>query len=68
MKQGGISLFSVYPSLAAALRTFYPEYDWENSRFVEAGHTPPGHWQKDANLLAALERAEKQIGVQKVRG
>jgi len=65
-EKGGKQLFYYYPSLELALRSIYPENPWQSSQFVAAKRVPQFHWQNDTNIMEALERAEKQMGIEKV--
>jgi len=65
-KRGG-TLFYYYPSLEAALRAIYPNYQWQTVAFLEAGSKIWGFWKNENKLLEALDWAEKKIGIQKVK-
>ena len=64
---GGRGLFMYYNSLEAALRSIYPDVEWDSSKFAAAGRTPVGHWKDANNLKHALDRAEEKLGITKVR-
>ena len=66
INQGGRELFGRYTSLHKALNALYPDFPWQLSRFCEVGRAPRGFLQDTNNLLDALERAERKIGVKKV--
>jgi len=48
------------------LKTLYPEYVWNDAKFVSAGAAPRGHWQEDSNLMVSLEAAEQKLGMKEV--
>jgi len=66
INQGGRELFGRYTSLHKALNALYPDFPWQLSRFCEVRRAPRGFLQDTNNLLDALERAERKIGVKKV--
>mgnify|MGYP001077762452 FL=1 len=53
-------------TLPQVLARVYPEYSWDCDKFIENGRIPFKHWQNNANLLRALDRAEKKLGIEKV--
>lgn len=60
-------LWKHFASLVDLLRTVYPEYDWDPSRFRALSRkAPAGHWDEKANIMKALEKAEQHMGIQKV--
>lgn len=66
-QKGGEGLFYHFPSLEEALRVLYSDYPWESTRFVERKSSGPlKYWHNQSNLLKALERAEKRMGIQQV--
>jgi len=52
-------------SLHEILAKVYPEVEWDPSRFAEVSGVPVRYWQ-DHNLLLALGKVEKQLGITQV--
>jgi len=65
VQQGGSGLIKRVSSMEEIMRNVYPDYDWQSSKFYQ-GLVPKDYWRDERNLLLALERAEQQIGIQKV--
>ena len=66
MDAGGSSLFLFYPSLLAALKAVYPEYNWDASRFSRRPPTAAGQWQTVEYQRKFLEGIQEQLGVTQV--
>ena len=64
--KGGKVLFKLHGSLHKALRAAYPEYPWRSDRFAIRERTPKAHLNSNSQLMAALDKAEKQLGIQQV--
>ena len=62
-ENGGDPLFDYYPSLYAVLKTHYPDYPWDGTKFQAV---PAGYWKDKENLMKALELAETKMGITKV--
>jgi len=58
-------LLQYHPSLPDLLRSFYPDFDWQTSKFVEASGSPQRK-RNNHRLLKALDRAELDLGLTKV--
>ena len=55
--------------MSDVLSTFYPDYPWQATRFVDSSgrkHYGSGQWQNKTNLMKALSRAEKTLMIEKV--
>ena len=68
VKAGGASLFLVYPSIVKALRTVYPHFDWDSSKFRPSINSDASDekWQPSdyqRNFLAVIKDS---IGVKEV--
>ena len=63
---GGKPLFYCYSSLAELLAAVYPDYPWQVSKFLEAKTRPRNYFKDHSNFMAALEKAEEQLGILKV--
>ena len=48
------------------MRAAYPEYPWRSDRFAIRERTPKAHLNSNSQLMAALDKAEKQLGIQQV--
>ena len=60
-------IFALYPSLAAALKTLYPDFPWNTSQFWESKNlTPPGYFRDPNNLRPIIEDIGKKLGVNQV--
>ena len=67
VEHGGRGLYSYYENLADALLTFYPQHKWDLPSFgADQPVAPRGYWQKDANLIRGLEKAELKLGIKEV--
>lgn len=66
---GGKGLWRYYVSVEDLLKSNYPEYPWDVSKFIGAGrkNVPMGFWRDRNNIMYALEKAEEAIGIKKVR-
>ena len=64
--EGGSPLFYHHSSLESLLRSVYPDFDWEVSKFPGADRATKGHWKQEANITAAMENAETQLGIKEV--
>ena len=64
--KGGKVLFKLHGSLHKALRAAYPEYPWRSDRFAIRERPPKDHLNSNSQLMAALDKAEKQLGIQQV--
>ena len=62
IKHGGKKLFRYYSSMEQMLRSLYPEYPWDSSKFV-------GHLNKGPSgvTLALIEKISNELGIQQVR-
>ena len=67
IKLGGKKLFRYYPSLVAALKALYPQYEWDAQRFVGESRAPLGYWKETPNLIARLEQVEKRLDIRQVK-
>ena len=63
-EKGGKTVTHHYRSLAQALKTVYPEYPWDSSKFKSSNKTFWRDLKEDLN--GALDRVEKQMGILKV--
>jgi len=60
-KCGGLRLFDYHSSLESVLRSVYPAFAWEASKFSRGGF-----WKIKSNQIHALQQAEKTLGIEKV--
>ena len=63
---GGRTLFLQHTSLEDALRSCFPDFDWQTSRFQEEGSTPRGYWNDDKAKRRLLDKIGRQLGVKTV--
>jgi len=62
VKSQARGLFRHHNTVGELLQAVYPDYPWDLSKFHMHGY-----WEDETNMLAALEKAEKQLGIDKVR-
>ena len=62
-REGGEALFASKQrgSLSLILQAVYPDYSWDETRFLSSNK----QWRTE-NIMKALDRAEKELGIQKV--
>jgi len=66
-RRGGDVLFENRQlKLEEVLREIYPDYSWVSSKFLHK-RTQQGHWKDKRNLQGLLTRAERKLGIEKVR-
>jgi len=58
-------LFTQFDSLEQALKSVYPHFKWDSSRFASK-QAPKGYWQDTQNVLRALAAAEQRLGITEV--
>jgi hypothetical protein len=67
VEKKGRRLFGIYPSLAAALKAAYPDYPWDDSKFLSKRTLPQGYWKDKIHLTEGLNRAAQKLGIEKVK-
>ena len=67
VEKKGRRLFSIYPTLAAALGASYPDYPWDKTRFLASNRTPNGYWRDHSHFMEGLEKVASKLGMEKVR-
>ena len=64
---GGSGMFYTYSGMAEVLASAYPDHQWDSEALLSLTRVPGGHWRSDEHMQQAMEKAEKQLGIQKVR-
>ena len=65
--RGGRGLLNRYRSLAGALQSVYPEYDWQMLSFLDAAtKMKNGFWTDPTNLKQFLDALQIQLNIQQV--
>ena len=64
--KGGRKVVDRYYSFAEALRTLYPDFEWEASKFINPPHSSRGYWYDPANQRELMDRIAKELGVNEV--
>lgn len=63
---GGQVMISQNGTVQQLLRSAYPEYKWDEERFIEEGRFPRGYRRSKENLMRKLEKIEEKMGIQQV--
>lgn len=68
-RRGGINLFVYYSSLAEALQTAFPEYNWEPFKFARASSSVAdmNFWDARENRRALMDFIGQDLGIRQVK-
>ena len=65
-ENGGQRLFNTYRSLAEALKTVYPDFNWEMEKFVKLRPVKKALWNDVNYQRTKLEKIGNELGIEQV--
>lgn len=55
-----------YPSLEKALRTLYPAFPWDPTRFLTGSNSARGHWRDVSRQREVMDRIAAELHISQV--
>ena len=65
-ENGGQRLFNTYRSLGEALKTVYPDFNWEMEKFVKLRPVKKALWNDVNYQRTKLEKIGNELGIEQV--